>query len=242
MLRPSLFVLILLDANGAVGKAILRPSPIAVLKLRGGGLVPPQKLGTALRPVTNQLAAGWNGWCTLTARVCVAGTGTALTWLASDARTPGYGRNILLKLRSGVLLGFVEVAKTLALLPLVVCPIFILVNLATNNRAGGTPIVREVVMSQLMTSWSRLWSGFRFASGVLASSGILVTIQRTFPPQYQKLLHICCACVLMGASILSGVMIGAGIISGPDLDPTFLEMALYIGLATAVKVATEDLE
>ena len=49
----------LLNASGATGKTILRPSPTAVLKLRGGGLVPLRKLGrTALAPVGNNLAAG----------------------------------------------------------------------------------------------------------------------------------------------------------------------------------------
>ncbi len=68
----------LLKASGAVGEANLRPSPTAVLKLRGGGLVPLQKLGTALRPVANNLAAGWHGWCTLTAPAFAAGTVIAL--------------------------------------------------------------------------------------------------------------------------------------------------------------------
>ena len=88
-MRPSLFVLMLLNASGATGKTILRPSPTAVLKLRGGGLVPLRKLGTALVPVGNNLAAGWHGWCTLTAAPVAVSTVTALTWLLWAARKPG---------------------------------------------------------------------------------------------------------------------------------------------------------
>ena len=227
-MRASLFLLILLNASGAVGKATLRPSPTAVLKLRGGGLVPLQKLGTALRPVANNLAAGWHGWCTLTAPVCAAGTVIALTWLASDARKPGYGRNILLKFWRAYLSGIAEVLRTLALFGAMLGGGIVCLCLKAGSRAEAVHTVREMVTSQLTTTWSRLWSGFKFGSGIIASSVILARIQLVVPPQYQKLLFVC-----------HMVPMGAGIACGP-LDYTLLEMALFMGFVDAVKAITED--
>ena len=232
-MRASLFVLILLNASGAVGKATLRPSPTAVLKLRGGGPVPLQKLGTALRPVANHLAAGWHGWCTLTAPVCAAGTVIALPWLALDARKPGYGRNILLKFWRGfrIVEVWVEVAQVLAIGIGASCISGIVWLCVTpRSRAEAIHIVREAVTSQLTTSWSRLWSVFEFGSGIIASSVILARIQLVVPPQYQKLLFVC-SMVPMGAGIVS--------VCGPSVDYTLLEMALFVGFVTAVKAISE---
>ena len=230
-MRASLFLLILLNASGAVGKATLRPSPTAVLKLRGGGLVPLQKLGTALRPVANHLAAGWHGWCTLTAPVCAAGTVVALAPLALDARKPGYGRNILLKFWRGSLTGIVEVAQMLAI-GIGVSGIIGIVWLCVTPppRAQAIHIVREAVTSQLTTTWPRLWSGFKFSSGIIAGIIPISVIQLVVPPQYQKLLFVC-SMVPMGAGIMS--------VCGPSVDYTFLEMALFMGFVTAVKAITE---
>ena len=224
--EARIFVLILLNASGAVGKDILRPSPTTVLKLRGGGLVPLQKLGTALRPVANNLAAGWHGWCTLTAPVCAAGTVIALTWLASDARKPGHGRNILLKVWRGYLMGIAEVAQMLAIGigASVVC-----LCALTSSRAEAVHNMREAVFSQLTTTRPRLWSCFKFGSGIIASSVTLARIQLVVPPQYQKLLFVC-SMVPMGAGIIS--------VCGPS-DYTLLEMALFVGFVTAVKAISE---
>ena len=90
--------------------------------------------------------------------------------------------------------------------------------------------MREVVTSHLTTTWSRLWSGFEFGSGIIASSVILALIQLVVPPQYQKLLFVC-SMVPMGAGIVS--------VCGPSVDYTLLEMALFIGFVDAVKAITE---
>ena len=239
-MRASLFVLMLLNASGAVGKANLRPSPTAVLKLRGGGLVPLQKLGTALRPVANNLAAGWHGWCTLTAPAFSAGTVIALAWLALDARNPGYKRNILLKFWRGSLIGIAEVQQVLLLVGAsFLCAACLCALKAGMSRPGAVyavyGVVREVVTSQLTTTWSHLWSAFELGSGIIASSVILTRmIQLVVPPQYQKLLFKC-SMVPMGAGIVSVFMLQFSL-----SDYTYLEMALFMGFVTAVKAITED--
>ena len=224
----------LLKASGAVGKANLRPSPTAVLKLRGGGLVPLQKLGTALRPVANNLAAGWHGWCTLTAPAFAAGTVIALAWLALDARKPGYKRNLLLKFWRDYLIGIAEVQQLVLLVGasmLWECAGCLCALKAGISRAEAVHAVREVVTSHLTTTWSRLWSGFELGSGIIANSVILARIQLVVPPQYQTLLFVC-SIVPMGAGIVS---VG---LCGPS-DYTLLEMALFMGFVTAVKAITE---
>ena len=235
-MRASLFVLMLLRASGAVGKANLRPSPTAVLKLRGGGLVPLQKLGTALRPVANNLAAGWHGWCTLTAPAFAAGTVIALAWLALDARKPGYKRNLLLKFWRGYLIGIAPgIAEVQQVLLLggasILCVGCLCALKAGMSRAEAVHAARELVTSHLTTTWSRLWSAFELGSGIIANSVILARIQLVVPPQYQTLLFVC-SIVPMGAGIVS---VG---LCGPS-DYTLLEMALFMGFVTAVKAITE---
>ena len=237
-------MLMLLKASGAVGKANLRPSPTAVLKLRGGGLVPLQKLGTALRPVANNLAAGWHGWCTLTAPAFAAGTVIALAWLALDARKPGYKRNLLLKFWRGYLIGIAPgIAEVQQVLLLggasILCVGCLCALKAGMSRAEAVHAARELVTSHLTTTWSRLWSAFELGSGIIANSVILARIQLVVPPQYQTLLFVC-SIVPMGAGIVS---VG---LCGPS-DYTLLEMALFMGfvtatpqpLITAVKAITE---
>ena len=236
-MRASLFVLMLLRASGAVGKANLRPSPTAVLKLRGGGLVPLQKLGTALRPVANSLAAGWHGWCTLTAPAFAAGTVIALAWLALDARKPGYKRNLLLKFWRDYLICITEVQHFFPLFASILCGGCLCALKTGMSRAEAVHAVREVVTSHLTTTWSRLWSAFELGSGIIANSVILARIQLVVPPQYQTLLFMC-SMVPMGA--------GTVFVCGPS-DYTLLEMALFMGfvtatpqpLITAVKAITE---
>ena len=213
----------LLNASGATGKTILRPSPTAVLKLRGGGLVPLRKLGTALAPVGNNLAAGWHGWCTLTAVPVAVSTVTALTWLTWAARKPGSGRDLLRKLWRGSLAGITEVVK----FSTIAFPIIVLWFLCTlaRDRSISRDSVRAVVTSMFTTSWSRLWNGFKFSSGIIG----LVLLQLAVPPQYQKILLVC-SCMPMGAAVSSGNW---------KSDITFLEMTLVMGLVTAFNAITD---
>ena len=212
----------LLNASGATGKTILRPSPTAVLKLRGGGLVPLRKLGTALAPVGNNLAAGWHGWCTLTAAPVAVSTVTALTWLTWAARKPGSGRDLLRKLWRGSLAGITEVVK----FSTIAFPIIVLWFLCTlaRDRSISRDSVRAVVTSMFTTSWSRLWNGFKFSSGIIG----LVLLQLAVPPQYQKILLVC-SCMPMGAAVSLGSW---------KSDITFLEMTLVMGLVTAFNAIT----
>ena len=212
----------LLNASGATGKTILRPSPTAVLKLRGGGLVPLRKLGTALAPVGNNLAAGWHGWCTLTAVPVAVSTVTALTWLTWAARKPGSGRDLLRKLWRGSLAGITEVVK----FSTIAFPIIVLWFLCTlaRDRSISRDSVRAVVTSMFTTSWSRLWNGFKFSSGIIG----LVLLQLAVPPQYQKILLVC-SCMPMGAAVSLGSW---------KSDITFLEMTLVMGLVTAFNAIT----
>ena len=216
----------LLNASGATGKTILRPSPTAVLKLRGGGLVPLRKLGTALAPVGNNLAAGWHGWCTLTAAPVAVSTVTALTWLPWTARKPGSGRDLLRKLWRGSLAGITDVVKfiTIAFPIMVLCAGAFLCTLA-RNRSISRDSVRAVVTSMFTTSWSRLWNGFKFSSGIIG----LVLLQLAVPPQYQKILLVC-SCMPMGAAVSLGNWEGGF---------SILEMALVMGLVTAFKAITD---
>ena len=212
----------LLNASGATGKTILRPSPTAVLKLRGGGLVPLRKLGTALAPVGNNLAAGWHGWCTLTAAPVAVSTVIALTWLPWTARKPGSGRDLLRKLWRGSLAGITEVVK----FSTIAFPIIVLWFLCTlaRDRSISRDSVRAVVTSMFTTSWSRLWNGFKFSSGIIG----LVLLQLAVPPQYQKILLVC-SCMPMGAAVSLGNW---------KSDITFLEMTLVMGLVTAFNAIT----
>ena len=212
----------LLNASGATGKTILRPSPTAVLKLRGGGLVPLRKLGTALAPVGNNLAAGWHGWCTLTAAPVAVSTVIALTWLPWTARKPGSGRDLLRKLWRGSLAGSTEVVK----FSTIAFPIIVLWFLCTlaRDRSISRDSVRAVVTSMFTTSWSRLWNGFKFSSGIIG----LVLLQLAVPPQYQKILLVC-SCMPMGAAVSLGNW---------KSDITFLEMTLVMGLVTAFNAIT----
>ena len=221
-MRPSLFVLMLLNASGATGKTILRPSPTAVLKLRGGGLVPLRKLGTAMVPVGNNLAAGWHGWCTLTAVPVAVSTVTGLTWLTWAARKPGSGRDLLRKLWRGSLAGITEVVK----FSTIAFPIIVLWFLCTlaRDRSISRDSVRAVVTSQFTTSWSRLWNGFKFSSGIIGIS----LLHLAFPPQYQKILLV-----------FSSVPMGAAVSLGNwKSDITFLEMTLVMGLVSAFNAIT----
>ena len=218
----------LLNASGATGKTILRPSPTAVLKLRGGGLVPLRKLGTALAPVGNNLAAGWHGWCTLTAAPVAVSIVTALTWLPWVARKPGYGRKLLRKLWRGSLAGITEVEKFISIGIIALCAGAFLCTLA-RNRSISRDSVRAVVTSMFTTSWSRLWNGFKFSSGIIGISAISVLLQLAVPPQYQKILLVC-SCMPMGAAVFLGNW---------ESDFTILEMALVMGLVTAFKAITD---
>ena len=213
----------LLNASGATGKTILRPSPTAVLKLRGGGLVPLRKLGTALAPVGNNLAAGWHGWCTLTAAPVAVSTVIALTWLPWTARKPGSGRDLLRKLWRGSLAGITEVVKFSTIGFIALCAGAFLCTLA-RNRSISRDSVRAVVTSMFTTSWSRLWNGFKFSSGIIG----LVLLQLAVPPQYQKILLVC-SCMPMGAAVSLGSW---------KSDITFLEMTLVMGLVTAFNAIT----
>ena len=220
----------LLNASGATGKTILRPSPTAVLKLRGGGLVPLRKLGTALAPVGNNLAAGWHGWCTLTAVPVAVSTVTALTWLTWAARKPGSGRDLLRKLWRGSLAGITEVVK----FSTIAFPIIVLWFLCTlaRDRSISRDSVRAVVTSMFTTSWSRLWNGFKFSSGFI---GIFLLVQLAVPPQYHKILLVCLVCL-----VCASVPIRAAVSSGyGESDFTVLEVALVMGLVTAVKAIAD---
>ena len=219
-MRPSLFALMLLNTSGATGKTILRPSPTAVLKLRGGGLVPLRKLGTAMVPVGNNLAAGWHGWCTLTAAPVAVSTVTALTWLSWAARKPGSGRDLLRKLWRGSLAGITEGVKliTIAFSFMVLCAGALLCTLA-RDRSISRDSLRAAVTSMFTTSWSRIWNGFKFSSGIIG----IVLLQLAVPPQYQKILLVC-SCMPMGAAVSLGNW---------KSDITFLEMTLVMGLVTA---------
>ena len=212
----------LLNASGATGKTILRPSPTAVLKLRGGGLVPLRKLGTALAPVGNNLAAGWHGWCTLTAVPVAVSTVTALTWLTWAARKPGSGRDLLRKLWRGSLAGITEVVKFSTIGFIALCAGAFLCTL---NRSVARDSVRAVVTSMFTTSWSRLWNGFKFSSGIIGISLLHLAV----PPQYQKILLVC-SCMPMGAAVSLGNW---------KSDITFLEMTLVMGLVTAFNAITD---
>ena len=214
----------LLNASGATGKTILRPSPTAVLKLRGGGLVPLRKLGTAMVPVGNNLAAGWHGWCTLTAAPVAVSTVTALTWLTWAARKPGSGRDLLRKLWRGSLAGITEVVKFISIGFIALCAGAFLCTLA-RNRSISRDSVRAAVTSQFTTSWSRLWNGFKFSSGIIGIS----LLHLAFPPQYQKILLVFSS-VPMGAAVSLGNWKG---------DFSILEMALVMGLVTAFKAITD---
>ena len=228
-MRPSLFVLMLLNASGATGKTILRASPTAVLKLRGGGLVPLRKLGTALAPVGNNLAAGWHGWCTLTAAPVAVSTVTGLTWLTWAARKPGSGRDLLRKLWRGSLAGSTEVVKIITRwFPIIVlCVGALLCTLARDRSVSrdSVRVARAAVTSQFTTSWSRLWNGFKFSSGIIG----LVLLQLAVPPQYHKILLVC-SCMPMGAAVSLGNW---------KSDITFLEMTLVMGLVTAFNAITD---
>jgi len=226
-MRPSLFALMLLNASGATGKTILRPSPTAVLKLRGGGLVPLRKLGTAFAPVGFNLAAGWHGWCTLTAAPVAVSTVTALTWLPWVARKTESGRNLLRKLWRGSLAGITDVVKfiTIAFPIMVLCAGAFLCTLA-RDRSISRNSVRAVVTPLFTTSWSRLWNGFKFSSGIIAIS---VLVQLFVPPQYQKILLVC-SCMPMWAAIL---------LENWESNLTILEIALVMGLVTAFKAITD---
>ena len=221
----------LLNASGATGKTILRPSPTAVLKLRGGGLVPLRQLGTALVPVGNNLAAGWHGWCTLTAAPVAVSTVTALTWLSWAARKPGSGRDLLRKLWRGSLAGITEVVKFSTIGFIALCAGAFLCTLA-RNRSISRDSVRAVVTSMFTTSWSRLWNGFKFSSGFI---GIFLLVQLAVPPQYHKILLVCLVCL-----VCASVPIRAAVSSGyGESDFTVLEVALVMGLVTAVKAIAD---
>ena len=215
----------LLNASGATGKTILRPSPTAVLKLRGGGLVPLRKLGTAFAPVGFNLAAGWHGWCTLTAAPVAVSTVTALTWLTWAARKPVSGRDLLRKLWRGSLAGITEVEKFISIGIIALCAGAFLCTLA-RDRSISRNSVRAVVTPLFMTSWSRLWNGFKFSSGIIAIS---VLVQLFVPPQYQKILLVC-SCMPMWAAIL---------LENWESNLTILEIALVMGLVTAFKAITD---
>ena len=176
----------LLNASGATGKTILRPSPTAVLKLRGGGLVPLRKLGTALLPVGKNLAAGWHGWCTLTAVPVAVSTVTGLTWLTWAARKPGSGRDLLRKLWRGSLAGITDVVKFISIgFPIIALCALLCCTLA-RDRSVSRESVRAAVTSQFTTSWSRLWNGFKFSSGIIGISLLHLAV----PHQYQKILLV----------------------------------------------------
>ena len=223
-MRP-LFALMLLNASGATGKTILRPSPTAVLKLRGGGLVPLRKLGTALVPVGKNLAAGWHGWCTITAVPVAVSTVTGLTWLTWAARKPGSGRDLLRKLWRGSLAGITDVVKLISIgFPIIALCAFLCCTLA-RDRSVSRESVRAAVTSQFTTSWSRLWNGFKFSSGIIGISLLHLAV----PPRYQKILLVFSS-VPMGAAISLGNWKG---------DFTILEVALVMGLVTAVKTIAD---
>ena len=180
-------------------------------------------------PVGNNLAAGWHGWCTLTAAPVAVSTVTALTWLTWAARKPGSGRDLLRKLWRGSLAGSTEVVKIITRwFPIIVlCVGALLCTLARDRSVSrdSVRVARAAVTSQFTTSWSRLWNGFKFSSGIIG----LVLLQLAVPPQYQKILLVC-SCMPMGAAVSLGNW---------KSDITFLEMTLVMGLVTAVKAIAD---
>ena len=76
------------------------------------------------------------------------------------------------------------------------------------------------------TSWSRLWNGFKFSSGII---GIFLLVQLAVPPQYQKILLVFSS-VPMSAAVSLGNWEG---------DFSILDMALVMGLVTAVKAIAD---
>ena len=85
------------------------------------------------------------------------------------------------------------------------------------------------------TSWSRLWNGFKFSSGFI---GIFLLVQLAVPPQYQKILLVWAPFLV--CLVCSSVPIRAAVSSGyGESDFTVLEVALVMGLVTAVKTIAD---
>ena len=79
--------------------------------------------------------------------------------------------------------------------------------------------------TRFTTSWSRLWNGFKFSSGIIGISLLHLAV----PHQYQKILLVFSS-VPMSAAVSLGNWEG---------DFSFLEMALVMGLVTAFKAITD---